>query len=156
MPYPSLSKITPTLFGIYSHSTLVTSEFRKIEEMGMLKKACPESGRRAACGILALLPCSRTKRTLRASKRLRPFLRLRSGQDWTDWMDPSEKPSGHVFLNIPSRGEPDCLYGMYLPCDVNYSTGPKFIRFPQNYTGACLGRRPEGFLSGTRDKGGIS
>ncbi len=37
---------------------------------------------------VALLPCSRTESTLRASKGLRPFLRLCSGQDWTD---PSER-----------------------------------------------------------------
>ncbi len=39
---------------------------------GMLKKA--------ASGVLALLPCSRTMSTLRASKWLRPC-----------WIDPSEK-----------------------------------------------------------------
>ncbi len=40
--------------------------------MGMLKKA--------ASGVLALLPCSRTESTLRASKGLRPC-----------WIDPSER-----------------------------------------------------------------
>ena len=40
---------------------------------GMLKKA--------ASGVLALLPCSRTKCTLRASKRLRPC--------WTDFFEHS-------------------------------------------------------------------
>jgi len=43
--------------------------------LGMLKKA--------ASGVLAILPCSRTKSTLRAPKWLRPFLRHDSGQDWT-------------------------------------------------------------------------
>jgi len=60
-------------------------EFRGREGLalgGMLKKA--------ASGVLALLPCSRTMSTLRASKGgLRPFLRLRSGQDWTDFFEHS-------------------------------------------------------------------
>jgi len=38
---------------------------------------------------VALLPCSRTMSTLRASKGLRPFLRLRSGQDWTNFFEHS-------------------------------------------------------------------
>ena len=45
---------------------------------------------KSASGVLALLPCSRTESTLRASKGLRPFLRLCSGQDW---IDPSERLS---------------------------------------------------------------
>jgi hypothetical protein len=47
--------------------------------MGMLKKA--------ASGVLALLPCSRTECTLRASKELRPSLRV--AQDRTDFFDHS-------------------------------------------------------------------
>jgi len=49
--------------------------------MGMLKKA--------ASGVLALLPCSRTESMLRASKGMRPFLRLCSGQGWTDFFEHS-------------------------------------------------------------------
>jgi hypothetical protein len=41
--------------------------------MGLLKKA--------ASGVLAIFPCSRTKRTLRAKKRLRPC--------WTDFFEPT-------------------------------------------------------------------
>ena len=41
--------------------------------MGMMKKS--------ASGVLALLPCSRTESTLRASKWLRPC--------WTDFFDHS-------------------------------------------------------------------
>ncbi len=58
-------------------------EFRLLLKyfMGMLKKA--------ASGVLALLPYSGTKCTLRASKRLRPSLRHDSGQDWTDFFEHS-------------------------------------------------------------------
>ncbi|WNM58047.1 hypothetical protein [Candidatus Nitrospira allomarina] len=40
---------------------------------GLLKKV--------ASGVLAIFPCSRTKRTLRAKKRLRPC--------WTDFFEPT-------------------------------------------------------------------
>ncbi len=45
----------------------------RISNVGMLKKA--------ASGVLALLPCSRTESTLRASKGLRPC--------WTDFFEHS-------------------------------------------------------------------
>jgi len=66
---------------------------------GMLKKAASLRqgyGRQASDSMpaeaasrrqVAILPCSRTMSTLRASKGLRPFLRLRSGQDWTDFFE---------------------------------------------------------------------
>jgi len=61
--------------------------------------------KKAASGVLALLPCSRAENTLRASKGLRPFLRLCSGLD-----EPFGKSvlsevegSGHAFLTIPLR-----------------------------------------------------
>jgi len=64
--------------------------------MGMLKKA--------ASGVLALLPCSRTMSTLRASKGLRPC--------WTEFFDHSHRllisvsPSVFIYFvgeisNIP-------------------------------------------------------
>jgi len=46
---------------------------RPVSFVGMLKKA--------ASGVLAFSPCSRTERTLRASKRLRPC--------WTDFFEHS-------------------------------------------------------------------
>jgi hypothetical protein len=49
--------------------------------MGMLKKA--------ASGVLAFLPCSRTESALHAPKWLRPSLRQGSGQDWTYFFDHS-------------------------------------------------------------------
>jgi hypothetical protein len=45
-------------------------------KLGMLKKA--------ASGVLAILPCSRTERTLRAPKGLRPC--------WTDFFEHSLQP----------------------------------------------------------------
>jgi len=72
--------------------------------MGMLKKA--------ASGVLALLPCSRAECTLRASKELRPFLRV--AQDRT----------GRTFLIIPFG----CCYRLSLghlgAIGNKYSTGP--------------------------------
>ncbi len=54
---------------------------------GLLKKA--------ASGVLAIFPCSRSTSTFRAQKWLRPS--LRQAQDWTN---PSTD-SGHAFLNRP-------------------------------------------------------
>jgi len=57
--------------------------------------------KKAASGVLAALPCSRTGSTLRASTTdapygtqqaiLRPFPRHGSGQDWTDFFDHSRQ-----------------------------------------------------------------
>jgi len=49
--------------------------------MGMLKKHVLSQVEGAASGVLALLPCSRTVSTLRASKGLRPC--------WTDFFEHS-------------------------------------------------------------------
>ena len=77
--------------------------------------------KKAASGVLALLPCSRTESTLRASKGLRPFLRQGSGQGWT-----LRKDSGHAFLNIPSH----CCEQAYLEhlwgMDLKYLTDPAY------------------------------
>jgi len=62
---------------------------------GMLKKA--------ASGVLALLPCSRTERTLRASKGLRPC-----------WIDPSERLRACFFehsLPLMQAGLPGTSMG---------------------------------------------
>jgi len=60
--------------------------------------------KKAASGVLALLPCSRTMSTLRASKGLRPC--------WTNFFE--------HFLPLTMRG----LSGAFLAIDVNYSTAP--------------------------------
>jgi len=65
--------------------------------MGMLKKA--------ASSVLAILPCSRTMSTLRSSKWLRPFLRLRSGQDWTNFFEHS--------LHLTMRGSSGAFIGCW-------------------------------------------
>ena len=57
--------------------------------LGMLKKA--------ASGVLAFLPCSRTESTLRASKRLRPC-----------WTDPSERLRACFFEHSQISKYLDC------------------------------------------------
>jgi len=57
---------------------------------GMLKKA--------ASSVLAILPCSRTESTLRASKWLRPC--LWKGASWRAWVGWVRQGT---FLNIPSH-----------------------------------------------------
>ena len=47
--------------------------YDSVSNQGLLKKA--------ASGVLAIFPCSRTTRTLRAKKRLRPC--------WTDFFEPT-------------------------------------------------------------------
>ncbi len=106
-----LACVRPALFTIIGLSSSASSI------KGMLKKVCPESGRRATSGVLWLRPdmvallspsgsqtCrssrrsrSRTKRTLRTSKGLRPFLRFCSGRT-----NPWERLRTG-FLNIPSH-----------------------------------------------------
>ncbi len=103
--------------------------------MGMLKKAAnlrQGYGRQASGSMpavaasrrqVALLPCSRTGSALRVSIWLRPFLRLCSGQGWTDFFEHSLSlmlavfPGafmgfGHEIFNRPlikllGRNDPD-------------------------------------------------
>jgi len=53
---------------------------------------------KTASGVLTLLSCSHTESTLRASKRLRAFLR----RDLDMTGRTLRQDSGHTFLNIPS------------------------------------------------------
>ncbi len=61
---------------------------------GMLKKA--------ASGVLALLPCSRTMSTLRASKGLRPC--------WTDFFEHSQAVRGGCDISSDHGFSGLCLY----------------------------------------------
>jgi len=71
------------------------SLFRLRSLLGMLKKA--------ASGVLALVPCSRTAGTLRAPKGLRPC--------WTD----SPPPRGQAFGTFPPVHDGGLLTRMYEP-----------------------------------------
>ncbi len=91
---------------------------------------------------VAILPCSRTMRTLRASKWLRPFLRRCSGQDWTD---PSERLRACFFE-----------HSLLLIMAVSSCTSPKVCRHwdgrgRHEITGTI--GRPRSVIGARRDKG---
>ncbi len=72
---------------------------------------------------------SRQRRSLALPERLaRPGVAVLppSGSQQV-WTDPSERPSGHAFLNIPSRCKVNRSYGGYVPHGVNDSTAPECI-----------------------------
>ncbi len=83
-------------------SMVIWLTFRMQSLSGMLKKA--------ASGVLAILPCSRTKSTLRASKWLRPC--------WTDF-----------FEHSPSLMSVAVLKHLW-PMNMKYSTDPLSKEFP--------------------------
>ncbi len=88
--------------------------------------------KKSASGVLAILPCSRTERTLRASKWLRPC--------WTDFFEHS-LPLMRAGLPGASMGHGPELFNRHIlricavfaPCQTRVSTpqnGKLFLREP--------------------------
>ncbi len=120
--------------------------------MGMLKKPCP--GRRAASGVPWLCRsgspdlgspfCRLRAHRLAALRGVRAHVRSvrsarQNGCGLPSAQGRLDGPFGkdRFFSNIPYRCEPDRVYGMYVPGDVNCSTVPLFIIYctPKGLTG---------------------
>jgi len=69
--------------------------------------------KKAASGVLAILPCSRTESTLRASKGLRPC-----------WIDPSERLRACFFEHSLQLDDGLAPLDHVWALGVKYSTGP--------------------------------
>ena len=91
-PFVSLHCRTTTTFPT-THITNLPTELHGIFRHGNVKKIRQRRSldlpKRLAQAGVALLPCLRTESTLRAPKERRPSLRLRSGQDWTNFFEHS-------------------------------------------------------------------